>query len=385
MNLETVLAALRTAGYQITPIAPDLWQLQYGQGPHAINQVLTSAALIAVVTQHAAQAHQPNNPALDLPQTVAMLRAAGLAVEPIGPGYWQVVFIDGTRTLADLFTAERLLQLGNTVAETVPWLISGRRLPDAGERSRSPVSPTAIYYTLFRLGRATARAIAWLNLFDEQELGAMLITLAGAGTITAGPEETWALTLSGWQHIAHMVPADIKPPTEQELPDPRLAIVVARLIHDLRPLQLTRLELIYPGIAASLPGAPGRSALLVASPAPHGIAWTRNLATQAAAVGVPTLTFATELIEADRATSTALNKLLALIRSGNSSNPTMMPCLVAADDGLAATVLAEMKQLLPAGPWAVSTVDGAQAGQWTTYSSGRLEVDLTLALYQTRN
>ncbi|NTV61912.1 MAG: hypothetical protein HGA65_00030 [Oscillochloris sp.] len=384
MNLETALTALRTAGYGITAEGPDHWRVRFGQGPQALDNVVNSAEIIAFVERQVVPSDAEATPRLDLPQTIAMLRAAGLSVEPVGPGYWQVIFADGSRALANLFTNERLLRLGNTVAATVPWLIRGRLPQVAPQRADRPVDPALVCYTLFRLGWVTASDLAEINSYDEQRLGAALMTLAGAGHIIAGPEETWRLTASGWQHIAHLIPTDVHLPGEEDLPDPRLAIVVARLIRDLRPLQLTRLELTYPGIADALPNSRGRSALLTAAPEPRGIAWTRNLMAQATAAEVPTLSFAVELIEADRATSEALSELLQVMRQRLVSQP-IVPCLVVADDGLAAVVRAEASQVLPKGPWAVSTVHGAQEHQWMTYPSGRMEIDLTLALSQARN
>jgi hypothetical protein len=295
------------------------------------------------------------------------------------------VFADGDRTLAQLFTAESLVRLGTMVVTAVPGLLRGQHpYWDLQQRTRRPVDPTEVAYLLARLGRVTSADLARLGWYAPEALAAALHTLTQAAHIQRGPEATWTLTPAGGQRIRHLVPADVALPTERDLPHPHLAMVVAQLIDDLRPLQLSRLELTYPGLVGPLALARGRSALLTVAPEPQGIAWTRNLAAQAAAAGVPSLHIAIELIEADRATSSALGDVHTMLGAPTAPAP-LFPCLVTADAGLAALVQAELRRWQPTGCWAVSSVDAAREGRWMTAPSGRLEVDLGLALRQVRN
>jgi hypothetical protein len=382
MNIETALAALRTAGYRITSLDAQTWRIQPGLDTTAQGRTVTSAEIIALVQPHVPSPDLARITALTLAQSVAMLRAAGLTVEPVGPGYWQVQFVASSRTHANLFAAERLHQLGNIVAQAVPGLLRSQHpYWQQQQEARRSIDLAEVCYTLSRLGWATSADLAALVFCDPAELAATLDGLTQAGELTAGPEETWTLAATGWHRIAHLVPAGTSVPAERDLPDPRLAQVVARLILALRPLQLSRMELLAPGLCGPLADSRGRSLLLTVAPEPRGNAWTRDLAGQAANMGAPMLRLAIEFLEADRATSHRLDELITLLREAETSTP-ILPCLVTSDPGLAEVVQAELRGWRPMGPWLVGDLRGAMESRWMTAPSGQFELDLSLAFHR---
>lgn len=373
MNLDTALVTLHTAGISITSISKTQWDVRMGFGATAPVHTFSDEGLVDLVERLPTLSGSTWQPILTFAQTVAMLRAADMTVEPMDASFWQVVFgMDGPRPWARQFTSPRLMHLGSHVAHLVPVVLGN--LPLHGTpQPPPPFDERTLVPTLARLGYATPRQLAQLHQVSEAAVGQVLTQLVQAGLTRAGVVGNWLLSELGLQHAAQFVALEQIWRTPYDGITEDLALGVVHLTTDLQRIQFAQMELVY--------GHPSyrQAALLTVAPQPGSINWTHDLELHAAVAGLPTLTLLVKLLEADEATSTALPVLLACLRQ--DAHPTQcFPCIIANDNGIADVAAAALARHLPHGPWAVSSLAQLMTGQWVTHGSGQLLVDLALAL-----
>lgn len=372
MQLDTTLATLHTAGISTTPISQTQWDVRVGFGPTAPVTTVSDEGLIDLVERYQQSFVPTTQPILTLAQTVAMLRATGMTVEPMDACYWQVVFCsDDARTYARMIPQTKVLSLGAQVAQLVPVVLGN--LPPHGTRRAQPLDGRTLMQTLAHLGYANTKQVAQLHHGSEADVGQVLAPLVQAGHVRAGACGNWLLSETGWQQAAQFVALERIWGHRQPALADHLAFALAHLTHELHSIQCSQLEIVYGRTAYR------NAALLTVAPQSGSIVWTHDLDVQAAAAGLPTLTVLVKILEADEATSTELPALLARLRQ--DAHPTQcFPCIIASDDGLADVAAAALGRHLPHGPWAVSSLAQLTTGQWVTHGSGQLLVDLALAL-----